>query len=619
MSNETIKVIYEPLGSILGVEYYHETLEYTNSSGQDFFADSGPTSTPGGSQLYDVSEAAGAASTSGSSVYGSLFCASGTASQVAAVVGQTGFNNQTAASNPSSVVDSGANLSQQWSAITSTCSAVNSAGLAYSPATQNSNSVGSTELTAAAIALPSTGITSGNWAPASDNILGTSLTKPADPIAVSVSTTNGVTTVSIADSNGTALNFTSNSGGTSDTGKLTVGGKTDGTETDTIASGSQTDILSGTSVTSGTSFQQTTNIASNGTTTASISGSGDEAGLTNATITVTGTATLDGSHDTINEPQPATGTVSAVTVDGGNNSVNITGTNRLDFPSLTLDGDDNTVTTTGVWLPRGGGGTGPSIDVAANTDGTVVDDKPGGAAVVNFGSDSSGIVEGTEGRVTVGTDDQVYLNTTSTVTASGDYDTLDIGEGEYSSIDASYDTVVGKGSDILDITGIENKVYDDSSTIDFIGNDGGDHVSGIGDSGSGWDGYTAEDGSYGGYAGGGYYDGGDALTRNLRRAVSQSPAGRRGSGIDELAASDGAGQRPPPSHIAAFHDTVRVAGAKVTSATSGAHSLVQAMTAWNVESGGLAASSLIRDSLLPVAPQVNWAHLASSHLQLPAH
>ena len=45
MSNETIQVFFEPLETIPGTGkvFYHETILYTDSSGQQFIATAGPT------------------------------------------------------------------------------------------------------------------------------------------------------------------------------------------------------------------------------------------------------------------------------------------------------------------------------------------------------------------------------------------------------------------------------------------------------------------------------------------------------------------------------------------------------------------------------------------------
>jgi hypothetical protein len=43
---ETITVYYEPLGTIFGLTYYHETLVFTNSAGEQFIATSYASNIP---------------------------------------------------------------------------------------------------------------------------------------------------------------------------------------------------------------------------------------------------------------------------------------------------------------------------------------------------------------------------------------------------------------------------------------------------------------------------------------------------------------------------------------------------------------------------------------------
>ncbi|TND01461.1 MAG: Hemolysin-type calcium-binding region [Gammaproteobacteria bacterium] len=173
MSNETIHVVYEYLGSFAGLDYYHETLLYTNANGQQFLATAGPTGSPPpeNSNSYNVSQAASAAANSTSSVYGSLDTKTGAISTfedqwVKQLLG-TPQNP-----NPSEVVATGADLSQQWNNIVQTEQQIANRGLPYSPVTQNSNSVASAALAAAGIAPPTdNGPGSDHWTPAADNLL----------------------------------------------------------------------------------------------------------------------------------------------------------------------------------------------------------------------------------------------------------------------------------------------------------------------------------------------------------------------------------------------------------------------------------------------------------------
>jgi len=61
VADETIKVYFEPLGSIAGDTFNHETIVYTNSSGEQFIAMSyASNSGPSGSSVANLSEAASA-------------------------------------------------------------------------------------------------------------------------------------------------------------------------------------------------------------------------------------------------------------------------------------------------------------------------------------------------------------------------------------------------------------------------------------------------------------------------------------------------------------------------------------------------------------------------------
>ena len=165
MSTEKIEVFYQSL--LVG---YHETLVYTDANGQQFIATAGPTQNPGNNS-YTFSQAADAASNGTSSVYGNL----GTTVASISSFSQNDIDRMlgiTGNPNPSEVVATGTDLSQQWNAIVYAEQQIANQGLPYSPLTQNSNSVASSALTAAGISPPTdNGIGSNHWAPASDNFL----------------------------------------------------------------------------------------------------------------------------------------------------------------------------------------------------------------------------------------------------------------------------------------------------------------------------------------------------------------------------------------------------------------------------------------------------------------
>ncbi len=184
MANETISIVYEPLGVFHGVTYYHETLLYTNSDGDQFMATAAPSSqpAPGTGDLDNISNASGAAMTNGQSPYGTLITNTGALSSfdpadVSRLLGST------ANPNPSQVVASGADLSTKWNQIVSAENELATENLPYSPLTQNSNSIANTALTAAGIDTPlNDGVLGKYWTPASSNILrGAFIPSPRNP------------------------------------------------------------------------------------------------------------------------------------------------------------------------------------------------------------------------------------------------------------------------------------------------------------------------------------------------------------------------------------------------------------------------------------------------------
>jgi hypothetical protein len=178
MATETIQVVYEKLGNVMGVSYYHETLLYTNGAGEKFIATAFFTGQPpADSDLSNVSAAASAASSGGTSPYGTLGAVNGSVNSPD-VTQKVDVGNLLAVDNPRETVASGADLSGKWNTIVAAENAITSEHLAYSPITQNSNSVTTTACQAADIPPPSdNGLFSDHWAPAAGNVLPT----PANP------------------------------------------------------------------------------------------------------------------------------------------------------------------------------------------------------------------------------------------------------------------------------------------------------------------------------------------------------------------------------------------------------------------------------------------------------
>jgi hypothetical protein len=157
-SNETISVYFEPLGTFNGLNYFHETIVYTNSSGQNFFLTSGPTI---------------AASASGSNVIGALSDEIANTPSAFGVLFSPGSQQLTSANAvgitqsssgvpfTSTVVDTGTDLSAVYQTMVNEEQSLNGQNLTYSPLTQNSNSYATTALMAAGVTPPAAGITSG--------------------------------------------------------------------------------------------------------------------------------------------------------------------------------------------------------------------------------------------------------------------------------------------------------------------------------------------------------------------------------------------------------------------------------------------------------------------------
>jgi hypothetical protein len=180
--SETIQVVLQPMSQVpvTGDEYYHETLLYTNSSGQQYVALGYAMS--GTPTLSNFTSAIGGGATS----FGPLLTQSGEVVLVNGVptIAGTGLDlsQALASTNISVTVLTGANLSSQWNTITAEMSAINSKQFNYSPLTLNSNSAANTALNAAGIPLPPTDTdfmppenSSVLWTPAGGNILETNL------------------------------------------------------------------------------------------------------------------------------------------------------------------------------------------------------------------------------------------------------------------------------------------------------------------------------------------------------------------------------------------------------------------------------------------------------------
>jgi hypothetical protein len=188
MAAESIRVYFQPLLSVGGKTFHHETLIYTNADGQQFYATAYAPKAPPGEDPGTISgkatigrdfgAASSAVSTDGASPYGTVITQWGRLDNLPNrerdhLMGSPGR------SYDSQVLKVGDDLSPNWSKIEQAYFQVGEQGLPYSPPTQNSNSAASTGLTAGDVPLPAgTGLSGDHWAPASGVILPTSMTHP---------------------------------------------------------------------------------------------------------------------------------------------------------------------------------------------------------------------------------------------------------------------------------------------------------------------------------------------------------------------------------------------------------------------------------------------------------
>src|SRR3989475_3836058 len=251
MPAESISVVYQPVVSFAGLTAYHETLVYTDASGNQSFASAGAsTPEPGGSSLSNISQASSAVASGTTSVYGTLQVVNGSVADLSNPEHDRMFGPPNAPF-ATQVLTTSSDLSGQWQSILNTENYIASQNLAYSPLTQNSNSVANTALTAAGLQPPDTAFFSGHWAPASGNLLQTPTTSGSDNQTTSFTTdTAGNTTVTITEKDSTgstsdSITLNSNANGNTIEATLTGGNGTfNRTEAVTINSeGSQTDNL----------------------------------------------------------------------------------------------------------------------------------------------------------------------------------------------------------------------------------------------------------------------------------------------------------------------------------------------------------------------------------------
>src|SRR5439155_4225038 len=147
--------------------------------------------------LSNISQASSAVASGTTSVYGTLQVVNGSVADLSNPEHDRMFGPPNAPF-ATQVLTTSSDLSGQWQSILNTENYIASQNLAYSPLTQNSNSVANTALTAAGLQPPDTAFFSGHWAPASGNLLQTPTTSGSDNQTTSFTTdTAGNTTVTI--------------------------------------------------------------------------------------------------------------------------------------------------------------------------------------------------------------------------------------------------------------------------------------------------------------------------------------------------------------------------------------------------------------------------------------
>ncbi len=427
--SESIQIFFEPLGQIpgTGTTWYHETLVYTNSSGQRFIATCAPTAngpTVLSSQLSQLSSGASGSSTD----WGTLACTSGsladtTVSDALGYLVNPSFQTETVAS--------GADLSSQWAAIEEAEQQITNENLNYSPLTLNSNSAADTALTAAGITVPQDlGLRGPHWAPAWGNILPTTMTQTSDNQTVSSTTDiNGNPVVTVAENN-------------------------PGNTADSIQINATTQTVNIEAFTSGNlQFDETTSTAANGTENASVTGTGANLTLINAAINI-----ANGASATVNEGG------NSIT-ESANAQVTITGTNgsadNVNASSAQITLDDNSQ----AWANGNGDqvnlGTGDSLQAfgGGNTIYSGADDL---AMIGNTNNSYDAVYANKDafgGATANGQSTGVYVNNNAQALVYGSGNGINEGTGDAVGIYGGGNTIYS-GADDLAMIGNTNNSYD---------------------------------------------------------------------------------------------------------------------------------------------------------------
>ena len=477
-SPETIKVIYENLGQIpgTGTDYYHETLLYTNSQGQQFIASGAASGQNPPTTLLGQLSALSAAATGAPTAYGTLQSFVVPVDSLAAAVIWPNITTPgapgsiLAENNPQVTVATDFDLSGAWAKIAQAEQEVGAASENYSPLTLNSNSLASTALTAAGIDLPTTILGSALWAPGANNILPTSLTEGYVGSTTQVIDSGGIPIYSITDkdsSGATTSNIQINPINQSvNLAGYNSGGVQFTANTTTAAGGAMTASLSGNAVAQ-TLDDATVTLAPN--TQAIVNGSLDQIlAQANAMLAVSGTdqSVIAGTNSivtsTVIGANLSLGAGSALTVSGGTANATLSnGTVTVqDGGAATVTGDHNTETAD-CWLSAIGNflgittGDGDTLSAAGNSE------------TVTAGTDDTVTLTGNSDGVTLGTGDNLSLSG-SGETVNGSSDTITATSGtSLNNLIGSNDTVHLNGSaDYLGVIGGSgDTVYATGDTI----------------------------------------------------------------------------------------------------------------------------------------------------------
>ncbi len=510
--SESIQIFFEPLGQIpgTGTTWYHETLVYTNSSGQRFIATCAPTAngpTVLSSQLSQLSSGASGSSTD----WGTLACTSGsladtTVSDALGYLVNPSFQTETVAS--------GADLSSQWAAIEEAEQQITNENLNYSPLTLNSNSAADTALTAAGITVPQDlGLRGPHWAPAWGNILPTTMTQTSDNQTVSSTTDiNGNPVVTVAENN-------------------------PGNTADSIQINATTQTVNIEAFTSGNlQFDETTSTAANGTENASVTGTGANLTLINAAINI-----ANGASATVNEGG------NSIT-ESANAQVTITGTNgsadNVNASSAQITLDDNSQ----AWANGNGDqvnlGTGDSLQAfgGGNTIYSGADDL---AMIGNTNNSYDAVYANKDafgGATANGQSTGVYVNNNAQANVYGNGNGINLGTGDAVYVYGSHDTIYANASDTLHIIGTNDVISGANIAVTYDGYnfDTGSSGGYIDYTGSSFVGYSVSfSGGYGGY-GYGYGLAGNQAVIKAALGKNIGPISRQDFATGDFAAANAA-------------------------------------------------------------------------------